>query len=305
MGWQEAWPMSKLMIIAIGLISLYGACGNLQADKVIHKEKSLYRNIEVKEARGRRCLVFTVKRRTSRQSCINLDRPKEVVFPYTKMTFAALLLQDRPARILIVGLGGGTLPKTLNQLYPDAAIDVVEIDSAVYRVAQQFFDFEEPEQMKVSITDARVFIKRAQIRKESYDLIILDAFTGEYIPEHLMTQEFLKEVKSLLTETGVVVANTFSTSKLYDYESVTYTSVFGNFFNFKLPVTGNRVIITGPQPLPSGKALMSRARRLANRLAPYYINIEDFPRYMATTADWDQSVEPMTDQYAPANLLRR
>ncbi|MBT3426685.1 MAG: fused MFS/spermidine synthase [Gammaproteobacteria bacterium] len=297
--------MSKLMIMAIGLMSLYGVCGNLQADKVIHEEKSLYRNIEIKEAQGRRCLVFKVKRRTSRQSCINLDRPKEVVFPYTKMTFAALLLRDKPESVLVIGLGGGTLPKTLNQLYPDATIDAVEIDSAVYRVAQQFFAFEESEQLKVSIADARVFIKRALIRKDSYDLIILDAFTGEYIPEHLMTQEFLQEVKSLLTETGVVVANTFSTSKLYDYESATYKSVFGNFFNFKLPETGNRVIIAGPQPLPSKKVLMSRARRLANRLAPYYINIEDYPRYMSTTSDWDQSVKPMTDQYAPANLLKR
>jgi len=296
--------MSKLIVIVIGMISLYGLSNTLLADTVIHEEKSLYRNIEVTESRSRRCLVFTVKRRTSRQSCINLNRPKEVVFPYTKMTFAALLLEDKPERILVIGLGGGTLPKTLNQLYPDAGIDAVEIDNAVYRVAQQFFKFTESKNVNVSIADARVFVKRAQIRKARYDLIILDAFTGEYIPEHLMTQEFLREVKSLLTDTGVVVANTFSTSKLYDYESVTYESVFGNFFNFKLPITGNRVIITGPQPLPSRQTLTRRAKRLANRLAPYYINIEDFPKYMATTSDWDSSVQPMTDQYAPANLLR-
>ena len=296
--------MSKLIVIVIGMISLYGLSNTLLADTVIHEEKSLYRNIEVTESRSRRCLVFTVKRRTSRQSCINLNRPKEVVFPYTKMTFAALLLEDKPERILVIGLGGGTLPKTLNQLYPDAGIDAVEIDNAVYRVAQQFFKFTESKNVNVSIADARVFVKRAQIRKARYDLIILDAFTGEYIPEHLMTQEFLREVKSLLTDTGVVVANTFSTSKLYDYESVTYESVFGNFFNFMLPITGNRVIITGPQPLPSRQTLTRRAKRLANRLAPYYINIEDFPKYMATTSDWDSSVQPMTDQYAPANLLR-
>ena len=296
--------MSKFIVIVIGMISLYGLSNTLLADTVIHEEKSLYRNIEVTESRSRRCLVFTVKRRTSRQSCINLNRPKEVVFPYTKMTFAALLLEDKPERILVIGLGGGTLPKTLNQLYPDAGIDAVEIDNAVYRVAQQFFKFTESKNVNVSIADARVFVKRAQIRKARYDLIILDAFTGEYIPEHLMTQEFLREVKSLLTDTGVVVANTFSTSKLYDYESVTYESVFGNFFNFKLPITGNRVIITGPQPLPSRQTLTRRAKRLANRLAPYYINIEDFPKYMATTSDWDSSVQPMTDQYAPANLLR-
>ncbi|SVC92083.1 uncharacterized protein METZ01_LOCUS344937, partial [marine metagenome] len=96
-----------------------------------------------------------MRRRDSRQSCINLDRPQEVVFPYTKMIFAALLLQDNPTSILIVGLGGGTLPKTLSQLFPSAVIDVVEIDAAVYRVAQQFFKFKETDQVKVSIADAR------------------------------------------------------------------------------------------------------------------------------------------------------
>ncbi|MEC8820472.1 MAG: fused MFS/spermidine synthase, partial [Pseudomonadota bacterium] len=227
--------MSRSVVTAAILAWLTLLGQPAQADSVIHKEKSLYRNIEVREARDRRCLVFAMRRRDSRQSCINLDRPQEVVFPYTKMIFAALLLQDNPTSILIVGLGGGTLPKTLSQLFPSAVIDVVEIDAAVYRVAQQFFKFKETDQVKVSIADARVYVKRAQIRKNSYDIIILDAFTGEYIPEHLMTKEFLEEVRSLLTSTGVVVANTFSSSKLYNYESVTYRSVFGNFFNFKMP----------------------------------------------------------------------
>ena len=49
---------------------------------------------------------------------------------------------------------------------------------------------------------------------------MLDAFDHEYIPEHLLTQEFLKEVKSLLAPGGVLAANTFSSSRLYDHESV-------------------------------------------------------------------------------------
>ena len=64
--------------------------------------------------------------------------------------------------------------------------------------------------------------------QQRYDLIMLDAFDHEYIPEHLLTQEFLQEVKSLLAPGGVLAANTFSSSRLYDHESTTYAAVFGS-----------------------------------------------------------------------------
>ncbi len=270
----------------------------------IHKEKSLYRNIVVTEQQGRRCLVFTVKRGDRSQTCINLREPEKLVFPYVRMSLAGLLLNDEPKRVLVIGLGGGSIPVTLNQLFPQARIDVVEIDDAVVRVAQQFFGFEENEQLKVHVADARVFTKRAMLRKSRYDLIILDAFTGDYIPEHLMTREYLQETRAILDTPGVIVANTFSTSALYDHESVTYHEVFGDFFNFKMPITGNRVIIGSTTPLPSDFVLKSRAKQFSARLQRYDVNVESFPEYMDRGVDWDKSKRSLTDQYSPANLLQ-
>ena len=275
-----------------------------QGMDVIHREKSLYRNIEVKESGSRRCLVFAVKRGDRNQSCMDLRNPNHVVFPYARMTFSGLLLNDEPASFLIVGLGGGTLPMVLSQMYPDAVIDVIEIDPAVNRVAQDFFDFRETEKMKVHVIDARVFVKRAALKKQSYDYVILDAFTGDYIPEHLMTVEFLEETKAILGENGVLVANTFTTSELYSHESETYRAVFGEFFNFKMPITGNRIIVAGVQPLPQRSQLRGRANRMTGRMTRYRVNIEDFPRYMRKSRDWDESARPLTDQYSPVNLLQ-
>jgi spermidine synthase len=286
------------------LLILFGISCLTHADRVIHKEKSLYRNIVVKESGARRCLVFAVKRGDRNQTCKNLEHPNRVVFPYVRMTFAGLLLNPEPASVLVVGLGGGTIPTVLSQLFPEAVIDVVEIDEAVRRVARDYFDFVESDNVKVIVRDARVYIKRAGIQKRKYDMIILDAFTGDYIPEHLTTMEFLEEVKALLNEDGVLVANTFSTSKLYHHESVTYYNVFGDFFNFKMPITGNRVVITNGQPLPSQKQLQDRANRLSGRFTKYFVNIEDYPKYMNRDRDWDESKRPLTDQFAPANLLR-
>jgi len=274
------------------------------ADRVIHKEKSLYRNIVVKESGSRRCLVFALKRGDKNQTCKNLKYPNRVVFPYARMTFAGLLLNPEPGSILVIGLGGGTIPTVLSQLYPEATIDIVEIDEAVKRVAEEYFNFIENDRVKVIVRDARVYIKRAGLQKRKYDMVILDAFTGDYIPEHLTTVEFLEEVSALLSDNGVLVANTFSTSKLYHHESVTYSVVFGDFFNFKMPITGNRVIIANGKPLPSRKQLQDQANKLAVRLKKYNVNIGDYPKYMSRERDWDESKRPLTDQFAPANLLR-
>ena len=274
------------------------------ADRIIHREKSLYRNILVKETGDRRCLVFSVKRQHRNQTCMDMNDHNRVVFPYVRMTFAGLLLNTSPARTLMIGLGGGTISNVLTDLYPQMVLDLVEVDPAVVNVARDYFDFRESSKTNVHIIDGRVFTKRAVLGGIKYDLIILDAFTGEYIPEHLMTADFLREVKALLTPGGVLVANTFSGSALYDYESVTYASVFGEFFNFKMPGTGNRVIVASTMQLPDSRTLTKNASLLASQLEPYSINIMGFPRRLKRDQDWDNSRRILTDQYAPANLLR-
>ena len=270
----------------------------------IHREKSLYRNIVVKEQYNRRCLVFTVKRGDRNQTCMDLNDPKRLVFPYVRMTLGGLLVNPDPKRVLIIGLGGGSIPLTLAEMYPGALIDVVEIDQAVVTVAKKFFNFAETENLKVHVADARVFTKRAGLKNKTYDLIILDAFTGDYIPEHLMTQEYLEETRALLAKPGVLVANTFSTSDLYHHESVTYQKVMGPYFNFKRQNTGNRVIIASTAPLPSDFVLRSRAKKFSAQLHNYGVDVEAFPRFMQRKIDWDATKRSLTDQYSPANLLK-
>ena len=290
--------MRYFFIIVLSLLPV------LSAAKTIHQERSLYRNIVVNEERGRRCLVFTIKRDERNQTCKDMRNPKRVVFPYVRMTLSGLLVNPKPESVLVVGLGGGTIPVLLAELYPAADIKVVEIDPAVITVAKTYFDFFETDKLTVDAVDARVYIKRAKLRKQKYDLVILDAFTGEYIPEHLMTAEFLQETKDLLTENGVLIANTFSSSKLYDHESTTYAEVFGRFLNLKMPETGNRVIVATKGNLPGDFALKNRAKQLSARLQTYGVKMEAFPRFMSREIDWDTSKRILTDQYSPANLLQ-
>ncbi len=278
--------------------------GTAGAADAIHEERSRYRDITVTQVGERRCLLFNVHRGDRNQTCVMVNDRDRLVFDYTKMSFAGLLLNPEPSRILVIGLGGGSIPMTFADLYPSAHIDVVEIDDAVVRVAREFFYFEESENMQVYVDDGRPFIKRAGLRGQTYDYIVLDAFSGDYIPEHMLTMEFLQEVKSIMSPQSVLVANTFSTSRLYDHESVTYQRVFGEFFNFKLPTSGNRIIITQLEPLPPRGELVSRAADLADRMRKYDVPLNDYPRRLSTRVDWDMSRRELTDQYSPGNLLR-
>lgn len=302
------WIATTLALLALAL-SIPGYT------KVLHEERSVYTRIIVEDERNLRCLKFTLVRENSRQTCMDRNNPQRLVFDYAKMTLSALLLKPDPERILIIGLGGGTLPMALRDILPSAVIDTVEIDEAVVRVAKRFFDFAEDDQNRVYVQDARVFGKRAALRGEQYDLIILDAFDGEYIPEHLMTVEFLSETRGLLSDDGVLVANTFASSKLYDYESATYAEAFGGFLNFRLPTSGNRVILVPQAKLDidartplDRKTLRANADALKAPMAPYDMPLK---RYVSTLLslseqkpDWNSRIRPLTDQFSPANVLQ-
>jgi spermidine synthase len=302
--------MNKFFItflVAVLSNILISAVLNTQVSaKTIHSERSLYRNILVEEQRGLRCLKFNVKSEKTQQSCMLVDDPQRLVFNYTKMLFSSLLVNPNPERILIIGLGGGTMSNSLHQLFPNATITNVEIDPAVIKVARSYFGFFENERVTSVVQDGRIFVKRAALKKQQYDWIILDAFNGDYIPEHLMTQEFLQETKNLLSDNGVLAANTFSVSDLYNVESATYKSVFGDFFNVSNRRNSNRIILTSKKPLPQSSVVASRAKIFAPILKPLDVDIEEISHWMTSTAEiqnWPNDTRLLTDQYSPANLL--
>lgn len=279
-------------------------CTAVAGEEVVHRERSLYQTILITEEPSRLCMKFTLRDRERNQSCMDPRSPMRMVFTYTRMMMASLLLTPKPNNVLVAGLGGGTLPTALAELLPETRIEVAEIDPAVVKAARTYFGFETNNRLRVHVSDARVFVKRALARDEHYDLVLLDAYSGDYIPEHLMTVEFLAEVRALLAPRGVMAANTFATSALYDHESETYRAVFGELFNLRLPESNNRVILASNGPLPSRATLRENARAWRTRLRPYDIPIASYPARMSRKVDWDEAKRALTDQYSPANLLR-
>lgn len=133
------------------------------------------------------------------QSVLKVGDPRHLEMPYARVLPACLAFARNPLRVLIVGLGGGTLPRFFHSHFPQMLIDVVELDRDVLEVAKEYCGFEEDARMRVYVDDGRDFIEGSP---GGYDLIILDSFGDESIPTHLATLEFLKEMRERLGHRG-------------------------------------------------------------------------------------------------------
>lgn len=272
--------------------------------KEIHKERSIYRNVVIVEEGDLRCMRFETRRKKiANQACIDLNDPERLVFEYSHGIMAGYALNPNPKRILILGLGGGVISKFMHDISPQAEIISVDIDPVVVKLATQYFGYTENAQVKTEIKDGRVYVKRAILNNEKFDWIILDAFNGDYIPEHLMTREFLQEVKSLLNPNGIIAANTFSGSELFHYESVTYQKVFNDLLIFQAPTKGNRVIFGCN--CTEFKVFPAADDQLRKSLSGYQINVDRIWDNISNEVNWDESSDFLTDQYSPANLLKQ
>ena len=160
------------------------------------------------------------------QSAVDLDSPTSPVYGYCLCALSSLIFVEDPKDFLVVGLGAGTIPKMIKFFYPDAVIDVVEIDEEIYNVAKEFFFFNHGASVTVSIMDGRDFINRQIDQGRKYDVVILDAFNTDYIPERLKTVEFYKEVGEIINEGGVVSCNLVKGNPNYPAHLVTLKKAF-------------------------------------------------------------------------------
>jgi spermidine synthase len=120
---------------------------------------------------------------------------------YVYATEIAAECSRKRGRMLLVGLGGGAAAEVYARR--GWSVDAVELDSAVVRLAGQFFRFR-PFHAHVTLGDGRDFIRRSH---ERYDVVFMDAFGGASIPFHLVTREAFAEAKRRLVPGGILAMN--------------------------------------------------------------------------------------------------
>ncbi|MFK7973849.1 MAG: spermidine synthase [Rickettsiaceae bacterium] len=165
---------------------------------------------------------------------------------YAKLFLSTLFFVDHPKRILIIGLGGGSVQKALNRLLPNAYIDTVELNQDLPALVQQYFHYQEDKHNKIFIQDGIDFVK--EVKPDQYDIILLDAFDKDYIPSGFLTDEFMQNVKNLLTHNGVIAINSFAKSKLEQLESSLFKNNFGDYYNMQM--NNSRIMLASKHGLP-------------------------------------------------------
>ncbi|MBE9533146.1 MAG: spermidine synthase, partial [Proteobacteria bacterium] len=101
---------------------------------VVHQSQSDDGMIEVVDLGDTRSMHFGT---FPRQSSMSLRTPYTLELTYTEAMMACLLLNPNPRKILVVGLGGGSLVKFLLHHFPDCEIDVIEYRQDVVDVAHR------------------------------------------------------------------------------------------------------------------------------------------------------------------------
>jgi spermidine synthase len=260
-GWRRHRCAAAIALLLLAVARLAASQALPVGEHVVHREVSPWQTLVVVDSPTRRCLRFGDGADQFNQSCQLRARPAHLAFDYTRAMVATLLLWNpSPSRVLLIGVGGGSIPSALAAVRPEMAIDAVDIDEAVLRIAQRFFGLRPGPNLRLHAADGRDFVAKARARGERFDAVLLDAFDAEGIPLALFTESFLRDLRGLLSPAGVFLANTFSGSPSAAQELETAKAAFGRVYSVQQGQrAGNRLIVaaSSPERLPSVAALLA------------------------------------------------
>ncbi|ODA66178.1 Spermidine synthase [Methyloligella halotolerans] len=259
--------------------------------ELIERRESKYTSIFVHSLGRYISLSFGMNERLYVESKANPDDPLELPSAYAQYMTVAMAYPEKPARLLEIGLGGGTVVSYLHKTYPDLNIQAVELDPVVADMAKKYFFLDEGPRLKVAVRDGRIFLLRS---KEKYDAILIDAYQGPSIPFHLMTREFFELTQRHLNPGGVLVQNLESNTLLYDAAVATIGSVYDNVEVYKAAT--NYILVAYDGPPKTEDLLRRQAERLEREADPRYPPSELVKDRQILT-DFDGQV--LTDDYAP------
>jgi spermidine synthase len=197
--------------------------------------------IEVVDNAGIRALHFGSE---ARQSTMSLAEPNKLLSLYARTMMGWLLFKPHCDHCLMIGLGGGILPKYFLNTFPECKIKVIEYRHNVVKIAHSYFGLPLSPRLKIKIEDAAIYMRRQSVKHaEQHDLILVDAFDHEGMAEVVIQAAFFDNCKTLLTDDGILVMNLWGTNKaLFNQIAWNLQQVFGEKLLF-LPVRGRGNVI--------------------------------------------------------------
>jgi spermidine synthase len=308
---RKAGAVAAVLAVAIVLAAMPASAQDALIDQSVRAEilkrkdgrlahvESEYNDIYVTKRRNQLIMTFQLKGWDYTESIANLEDPDDLPLSYSQtMTAASLLYPAEIKRILMIGLGGGSISTYYGRAMPDVHIDTVELDQRVIDVAKQYFAVRETDRVRYIAADGRVFLNRS---KERYDLILLDAYRGGYVPFHLLTREFYTLVKNRLTPGGAVAFNVHDGTKLYHSTVKTLGEVFPALDLYPSG-TGEVIATMSADPKFDRNELAARAAALQQKYNFRFPLPDVLKRRLQDPQGQARGGVTITDDFAPVNL---
>lgn len=241
----------------------------MQKRNLIFSSTDTYGVIEVYQDTLLRSLHFGTP---ARQSAMYPDQPHILPLSYSRYMLAPLLFIDNPHKILILGLGAGSLFQFFRH-HMSAIIDTVELRQAVVEVAKKYFQLPEQEPCHNSyVMSAMDFLQNVH---EHYDFCLIDIYNDQGIDETLLDEEFYAGLATHLDANGLCCFNLWSSHpKRYEQICKLIKKQFPYLLVIPVPRKGNVIILAaGHNFMLDESSLRLRAQQLEERFNIEFLTI--------------------------------
>lgn len=242
-----------------------------------------------------------------RHSYVDIDDPTFLKFTYVRAIASVVdtaFPEREPLAAYHVGGGGLTFPRYLATTRPGTRSLVSEIDSGVVRINREQLGLRPQAGIDVRTEDGRLGLRR--LDAGSQDLVVGDAFGGVSVPWHLTTVEAMTDVRRVLDEDGLYVANlidhgglAFARAEVATLsETFEHVALVGEPTDIGLdptgtPQGGNLVVLASNRPVD----LSATQEALDARKTGWKIATGD------ALTSWIGDAPLLTDDYAPVDQL--
>lgn len=267
------------------------------APGVVARVESLYNDITLtRRADGHFVLSFGADRLNYVESIVDPKDQLALPVTYTQSMTAGLAYAASLDDAVIIGLGGGRTAWYHHKSVPEMDMTAVELDPEVARIAEEYFGVKPEPGFAVEVLDGRVWLTRTE---QTFDIILVDAYRGPFVPFHLLTAEFYKLVASRLKPGGVAVQNIEPTTMLFDPAVATIRSAFEHLVF--LEGRGNIVVIAYNGPEKTDAEVRRIAAERHARYGLRYDLGEILDRRFTPAV---KPAAPLTDDFAPVEYLK-
>lgn len=219
----------------------------------------------------RRYLYFSVR---LMQSAMLLRSPNELDLRYTQKMMSFLLFVQRPKRLLLIGLGGGSLIKFCHARLPGTHLTAVELNPDIIALRDAFLLPPDSARLQVVEADGAAYLETCE---RGLDVLLVDAFDRTGFAPSLANRAFFEQAWEKLAGNGVMVMNLAG-------EKETYAGVIADAMHafddqvivFSVPEDGNHILIAFKERYfePRWRSLHNLAKELRAKFGL------DFPAFV-------------------------